>query len=607
MNYKSILLSVFMVFGIFVNTYAEDVITIHPDARPTGRGNQREILFKIDYNRENANIALKTIKVQLSDIDNITNLYVYSTKNEVLFDERHPENYLLIGNTIPAVGQNSIILTDSIYQGENHLWVVCDVAENAPEGAVISATLNEIETVEQLFSYGENVQKDIMLLRKKIFAPGDYNSTNYRIPAVVTADDGSIVIATDKRKYNQGDLPSDIDILIRRSTDGGKTWSEPITIAQGAGEGAGYGDAALVKGNNENELICVFVGGSGLWESVVTAGKKIRSYMCRSLDNGITWTSPREITDYIYGDGCVVESHQTWKASFFASGAGLRMRNGRIMFVAAIRTTTSTNLSNYAIYSDDNGETWTVGGRACTKGDESKVVELVDGSILMSIRHAGIRWYNISHDGGDTWGNVSSWSEMLTTACDGDMIRYTDTISGFDKNRILHSNPDNLSSRENLTVFLSYDEGHTWAVKKTIIPYGSAYSSLNILPDGTIGIYEEENYYDGNYSTYYMTFSLDWLTNGEDTYHVPQSIENIRGDVDKYHIYPNPAEGYIRIDGEDIAAVRLVDIQGRTASNYLFTGKDVFIDTTILTSGTYFACITDKEGKDFCRKFEVLK
>ena len=112
----------------------------------------------------------------------------------------------------------------------------------------------------------------------------------------------------------------------------------------------------------------------------------------------------------------------------------------------------------------------------------------------MSIRHAGNRWYNISEDGGETWQpTTSTWYDITAPACNGDMIRYTSENQGHDKNRLLHSVPYG-NSRTDVTVYVSYDEGETWPVKKCIVPYSSAYSSLCILPDGTIGLYVEEAY-----------------------------------------------------------------------------------------------------------------
>ena len=95
---------------------------------------------------------------------------------------------------------------------------------------------------------------DTIVTRTVLYRPGDYDSRNYRIPAIITAKDGSLVVATDKRKYNDADLPEDIDILINRSTDGGHTWSEPYTLVEGQGVGKGFGDCALVQTHDEGGL-----------------------------------------------------------------------------------------------------------------------------------------------------------------------------------------------------------------------------------------------------------------------------------------------------------------------------------------------------------------
>ena len=344
-----------------------------------------------------------------------------------------------------------------------------------------------------------------------VYRPGDYGSRNYRIPAVITAYDGSLVIATDKRKFNDRDLPEDIDILINRSTDGGLTWSEPYTLAEGKGVGKGFGDCALVRTNKENGLIAAFVGGCGFWQGRSEA--PLRCYVAKSMDNGQTWTEPKDITDELYGAQCDNEVSRTWWSAFFASGNGLLTSTGRIMFVLAVRDTEEWAACNYVVYSDDDGETWQISGRASPRGDEAKVVELTDGRILMSIRHEGERWYNLSEDGGVTWRpETSAWTDLVATACDGDIIRYSSVKDGGKKDILLHSLPAP-ERRENVTVYVSYDEGETWPVSKVIVPYASAYSSLCVLPDKTIGMYVEESNGDSlGYSMVFYNFSLKWLT-----------------------------------------------------------------------------------------------
>ena len=440
------------------------------------------------------------------------------------------------------------------------------------------------------------------VFRTVLYNPGDYGSANYRIPAVITARDGSIVAVTDRRKNNEGDLPEDIDIICNRSTDGGHTWGETVTIAQGTGYNHGFGDCALVWSNDENGLIAVFVGGPGLWNS--TPSNPIRSYMTKSYDNGQTWGAPTDITAYIFGSNCVVPAHRTWRASFFGSGNGLRTSTGRIIFVAAIREGSAQSLNNYAVYSDDNGATWNVSGRASVGGDEAKVTELADGRILMSIRHAGHRWYNISSDGGETWQpSTSTWNDLLAPACNGDIIRYTSVNQGYEQNRLLHSLPYG-NNRENVTVYVSYDEGETWPVSKCIVPYASAYSSLCVLPDGTIGMYVEEKQ-DGasGYSTVFYNFSLEWLTDGEDVW-IPASVTEHQLSSELLRIYPVPATSQIRIDVADVKTVTMYNINGQIIKTLSFDdGSEAMVDVSDLASGTYLVECVDKQGAKMTGKF----
>ncbi len=442
------------------------------------------------------------------------------------------------------------------------------------------------------------------LTRTVIYQPGDYGSTNYRIPAIITAKDGSLVITTDKRKFNEADLPEDIDIVCNRSTDGGRTWSEPYTIAQGTGVNHGFGDCALAWSNDENGLIAGFVGGPGLWYS--TPSNPIRTYICKSYDNGQTWTEPEDITNFIFGDNCIVPEQRTWRASFFGSGNGLRTSTGRIIFVAAIRETTAQVLYNHAVYSDDNGQTWHVSGRASSSGDEAKVTELVDGRILMSIRHAGNRWYNISEDGGETWQpTTSTWYDITAPACNGDMIRYTSVNQGHDKNRLMHSVPYG-TQRTDVTVYVSYDEGETWPVKKCIVPYSSAYSSLCVLPDGTIGLYVEEAYAGASgYSTVFYNFSLDWLTDGNDNFD-PLGVAEVQSQTDSLKIYPNPVSSIITIEAEGMQTINIYNALGQLVKSVSTQGaSEVRLDVSEWASGAYL--VEGVDGNGFKRVGRFVK
>lgn len=503
------------------------------DSNFTGRGNVDEVaeamtvvlLGDIDYAFDNLSLDL----TGTTNIQDITEINVYLT-DENSFDARDLSNAILLGTCTPQSETVDCTLEGTSASGTKYMWVTFNVADNAAEGNTIAIKATQLDG--KAVSHTATASREILLGRKLLFAPGDYGSVAYRIPGIITAWDGSLVAVTDKRKYNQGDIPEDIDIVVRRSTDNGKTWSDPVTMAQGTGVGHGYGDAAIVRTNTENELLCIFIGGNGLFAS--TTSDRIRTYISRSADNGQSWSEPEDITDQIFSG-----ERASWTASFCAAGNGLKTRNGVLMFVAAMRHDSGSTLYNHVVYSNDNGETWNVSNSAMMGGDESKVVELNDGRILMSIRRQskGARYYTISDNVPSTtepvsWtqkttSTVSSWPEMVEPACNGDIVRYTSKLDGYDKDRILHTVPNHASERQNVSLFLSYDEGQTWDVKKSLCPTASAYSSIAILEDGTIGVYLEENYNTSNYSLYFLNVSLDWLTDHADTYTEPSGMEAV--------------------------------------------------------------------------------
>jgi sialidase-1 len=182
--------------------------------------------------------------------------------------------------------------------------------------------------------------------------------------------------------------------------------------------------------------------------------------------------------------------------------------------------------SIYAVYSDDRGKTWRMGEAApgglvdAVKGgktstvNEAQIVELKDGSLRFNVRRwAGkpVRKTCVSGDGGVTWSRVADAADLRDPGCMASVLRYTDPADGA-KSRILFSGPQS-DQRENGTVFVSYDEGTTWPVRRVLCAGRFAYSCLTKLPDGTIGCLYEA---DGTSRIVFARFTLDWLTDGTD-------------------------------------------------------------------------------------------
>lgn len=345
--------------------------------------------------------------------------------------------------------------------------------------------------------------------RAIVFAPGDYDSKFYRIPAIVTAANGDLVAVADKRINSNADLPGDIDVVCRRSTDGGRTWSDYITVAA-HDEGGGYGDPALVVDRNTGDILCISTHGNGLWQDAPG-----HSTVSRSRDNGLTWEDPVDIASMI----CVGEDAplKNVQGAFASSGGALQLSSGRIMYVLVVREKDVDNFSCYAVYSDDGGVNWQVSKNPGTyNGDESKVVELADGSVLMSIRsrRGGNRAFSLSTDGGETWGEPWEAEDLKDPRCNGDILHYT--AGGRDL--LMQSLPGSPNSREDVTIYVSEDNAKTWPVNFKVTDLSSAYSAMTVLPDGSIGILtEEEDPNNENKYQYYLVFTripVDFILNG---------------------------------------------------------------------------------------------
>ncbi|MFO7616465.1 MAG: exo-alpha-sialidase [Bacteroidales bacterium] len=484
---------------------------------PAGIGNANERLASFRIKAASRTETLQAVTMNLEGTTDLADLSTIKVYYNGPVERFNPEDATLFGSAESAAGVLTITGNQPLTEGENYLWITANVSARAREGHQIGANPLSFTKIggQPVSIPALEGTRTLLQTSTLLFSGGDAGSENYRIPAIVTALDGSLVTATDKRWENAADLPNHIDVVIRRSTDQGRSWSEPLTIA-GQGTSVGYGDPALVVNRQNGDIICLFASDKGWTQSTATDPQRINVSI--SSDNGITWSAPVDITSQIYGAECDNPISKNWPGAFVTSGAGTQLRSGRLMAVLAARETTANVISNFVIYSDDGARTWQVStNRASINGDEAKVVELDNGDVLMSIRHSGNRWFNISKDQGITWlESPYSQPDIVDPFCNGDLIRYTSKTTGYDKNRLLHSIPY-AASRKNVSVLISYDEGDTWPVRRTICPGASAYSSLCVLDDGngTIGIYVEVGEYE-TYQMYFISFSLDWLSSATD-------------------------------------------------------------------------------------------
>ncbi len=321
----------------------------------------------------------------------------------------------------------------------------------------------------------------------------------YRIPTIATAPNGDLVAVIDERVSNCNDLNGNknINIVSRISKDNGKTWSDVKTVIDFP-YGKSASDPSIIVDNITKELFLFYNYMDYSYEKDVYF-----LHVVKSKDNGQTWSDPIDITSQITKP----EWHKEWK--FMTSGAGIQTKSGQLLHVID-----HVKRGAYVFGSNDHGKTWFFIDTPINPADESKIVELNDGSWMLNSRvnKAGIRYVHISKDNGITWQSKAD-SNLIDPGCNAGFIRYTSIKNGDDKNRLLLANINSKNKRQNIVVRISYDEGKTWTEAKTIYSGSAAYSSITVLKNGEIGLFFEKDDYKENV---FVSFSLEWLTDGKD-------------------------------------------------------------------------------------------
>ncbi|MDO5034249.1 MAG: sialidase family protein [Actinomycetaceae bacterium] len=339
---------------------------------------------------------------------------------------------------------------------------------------------------------------------------GGFN--NYRIPAIMQLNNGDVLISYDGRPVG-GDAPNPNSILQRRSMDGGATWGAQTFIHEGqkTAPKLGYSDPSYVYDEEENLLFNfhVFSKDQGFWGSALgnddADRNVISAEVSKSADNGETWEH-KLITNIVKPADVV--------SQFATSGHGIQIKSGdyagRLVQQFAGRFVDGS-VRAYSVYSDDHGETWTMGTPVGSKMDENKIVELSDGRLMMNSRQFGegnARWISYSEDGGETWSTPKADSTLLDPRNNASIIRKNpNTFDGSIASKELLFSNANADSRTNGTVRYSCDDGLTWPVAKTFQTGATSYSDMVALQDGTFGLVYEGR----NDVLRYGSFDDDWL------------------------------------------------------------------------------------------------
>ena len=334
-----------------------------------------------------------------------------------------------------------------------------------------------------------------MLETEDLYTSGQGGYRGYRIPALVVASSGTVLAFCEARRHTGGD-DDEIDIMLRRSSDGGATW-EPRRVVVSDGDRT-CGNPCPVVDHQTGVILLPFCKDNQ------------EVFVTRSEDDGETWSEPEEITADV--------KKSSWSYLGTGPGHGIQLASGRLLVPSWCDESPGPATwrdpppnwgkvqSAVAFLSDDHGRTWRAGERMVRDAsDECEAVETADGRVCMNMRSRqerncrAVAW---SEDGGETWSEVEYDPSLPEPSCQGSVVRY-------DAGRVLLSHPSCTDQRACLTIRLSRDECRTWPVARVLDAGPSAYSDLAVTADGQILCFYEAR--TGESRLALARFGLDWV------------------------------------------------------------------------------------------------
>jgi sialidase-1 len=328
----------------------------------------------------------------------------------------------------------------------------------------------------------------------------------YRGPSLVTTPKRTVIAIFEGRKNSVSDS-GDIATLAMRSFDSGKTWSSFEVIANNGTEKIGN-PCTVIDRQTHTIWVILLAYLARLSQKQIIAGEgSIHVWAVKSTDDGAHWSAPFEITKLIQG----YDERQTWFST--GPGIGIQLRSGRLVVPVYYRWKGSDTSYAAVIYSDDHGSRWILGKPAGELTNEGQVAELADGSLIYNMRsYAGQhrRAVSRSTDRGQTWTAPALDDALVEPVCQAAFVRFTGK-GGSRRDWLLFSNPAD-TKRDNMAVRLSRDGGRSWSAGRSLYEGPAAYSSLAVLPDGSIGCLYERGTAGPYEKLTFARFDLSWLT-----------------------------------------------------------------------------------------------
>ena len=496
------------------------VLTARRAYQTAGRGGKAVLLVGTLTAPAGSAVTLTSVSICLpqSTVEAVDGVEAYLTAGsdtEFFATERTPFA------ASPAAARLNLTGRQPLAGATCQLWVVAKVKADALLGSSLRASIDALAYEEASgnthteHNLNLDPSGDVKVFKSQsfVFVPTTNDCRYYRIPTMIRAKDNSLVAVSDMRYDSQADLGDShkIDVVTRRSTDGGLTWGTPVVIARGDGKSTaacGFGDASLTRAPS-GKIICTMAAGNTRY----FLGMR-HFFVTTSSDNGITWSEPRDITKTgVLQDKVSGTSGLGLWSGFPSSGRGLTTRAGRVMYLLNGLNDANDHSRTYLLYTDDEGDHWTLAHDQVFGEDvasnEGKLVQRSDGSLLASIRQAGCRGFNVGTPDGTRWMGETRSATLTGNDCNADIIAYNDQL-------LIHSLLVSNGTRAGLHLFASTDQGATWTDVFTIQEGGAGYSTLEVLENGDLAVlYEDASYGSNGYITNFVTLDrqtvLGWM------------------------------------------------------------------------------------------------
>ena len=373
-----------------------------------------------------------------------------------------------------------------------------------------------------LFAAGTALRAAPLLETSAVFPANSNGIVRHRIPGVVVTPKGTVLAYCEARRNNSSDW-GEIEIHLRRSTDGGKTWGPGKQIAHAGArlEGNPRKAAGGEREQTVNNPVAIVDRTTGAIEFVYCVNYA-RAFAMRSTDDGVTWSAPVDITATFEP----FRDKYDWKVIATGPGHGLQLKSGRLVvpiWLAYGKTGDHKPSAAATIFSDDHGRTWKAGDIALPNegafGDpnETMITTLSDGRVMLvarSVSKSNRKLITMSADGATGWSTPKFHEQLWEPVCMASIIAHPSKAG-----TLIFSNPHTLGrdssgkeipagrgKRENLVIKLSRDDGTTWPVSRTLDAGPSAYSDLAVLSDGTVVcLYEKGS------DIVAARFNLEWI------------------------------------------------------------------------------------------------